>query len=243
MNDWVIVTGASSGIGKQLTLYLLEQGYNVVLTARRKEVLESITNEYSEERLRIVSWDLSQTETIKDYAKRVKSEVGQITGLVHSAGIQKTVPLGVYKTEQMMDIFKINTFSALMLVSAFSKKLYSKDNASFVLISSLAAHLSSEGKGIYASSKAALEGFVKASYNELTKKGKRLNTIVPGIVETEMVLDFFDKISEEQREALSKDYPLGFGKPEDIVYLVEFLLSDKSKWITGQNYRIDGGCL
>jgi len=243
MNDWIVVTGASSGIGKRLTTYLLENDYNVVLTARRREVLEEITEDISEERFRNIPWDLTKTDTIKDYAKEVKNEIGQISGLVHSAGIQKTVPLGIYKTEQMLDIFKINTFSAMILVSIFSKKLYSKDNASFVLISSLAAHMPSEGKGIYAASKSALEGFVKASFSELTKKGKRLNAIIPGIVETEMVSNFFEKLSEEQKGELAKDYPLGFGKPEDVVYLLEYLLSDKSKWITGQAYHINGGCL
>jgi len=242
MNEnWIVVTGASSGIGKELAVYLLKNDYNIILTARRKQILEAMTENYNKDRYRIIPWDLSEIDTLKAYAESVKKEIGLISGLVHSAGIQKTIPLSVYKPEQFIELFSINTFSSMMLISIFSKKKYSKDNASFILISSLAAHLSSNGKGIYAASKCALEGFVKSTYQELTKNSKRLNCVVPGIIKTEMVNDFFENLSAEQKEELLKNYPLGFGNPIDVVFLIEYLLSDKSKWITGQNYHINGG--
>ncbi|WP_289059760.1 SDR family oxidoreductase, partial [uncultured Mesotoga sp.] len=220
---------------------IIERGSKVVLTSRTAVKLEETVKGFSEENYAIIPWDLSDLDSLQDYTNKVKETVGPISGLVHCAGIQKTLPLSLVKEQTIFDVFNLNIFSAMLLVSMFSKNGYFAVNASFVLISSLAAHEGAMGKSIYAASKGAIEGFIPATASELAIKGIRLNAVIPGIVKTEMVDDFFKNLSDEQKKAFEDSYPLGLGDPIDVANLIEYLLSDKAKWITGECYKIDGG--
>ena len=240
-NRWIVVTGASSGIGRCTARTIIERGSKVVLTSRTDSKLKEAVKEYSEEKYVIIPWDLSELDSLSDYAKKVKETVGPISGFVHCAGIQKTMPLSLMKKQTIFDLFNLNAFSAMLLVSLFSKNGYFAESASFDLISSLAAREGALGKSIYAASKGAIEGFIPATASELALKGIRLNAVIPGIVKTEMVDDFFKNLSEEQKKAFEDSYPLGLGDPLDVANLIEYLLSDKAKWITGECYKIDGG--
>lgn len=241
MSKWIVVTGASSGIGRCTARTFIESGSKVVLTSRTAIKLEEAVKGFSEENYAIIPWDLSDLDSLQDYTKKVKETVGPISGFVHCAGIQKTMPLSLVKKQTIFDVFNLNTFSGMLLVSMFSKNGYFAENASFVLISSLAAHEGAMGKSIYAASKGAIEGFIPATASELALKGIRLNAVIPGIVKTEMVDDFFKNLSDEQKKAFEDSYPLGLGDPVDVANLIEYLLSDKAKWITGECYKIDGG--
>lgn len=241
MNRWIVVTGASSGIGRCTARTIIERGSKVVLTSRTAVTLEETVRGYSEEKYAIIPWDLSDLDSLQDYSKKVKETVGPISGFVHCAGIQKTMPLSLMKKQTIFDVFNLNTFSAMLLVSIFSKNGYFMENASFVLISSLATHEGAMGKSIYAASKGAIEGFIPATASELASKGIRLNAVIPGIVKTEMVDDFFKNLSDEQKKAFEDSYPFGLGDPVDVANFIEYLLSDKAKWITGECYKVDGG--
>lgn len=238
---WTVVTGASSGIGRCTARTIIERGSKVVLTSRTAMKLKEAVKGFSEENYAIIPWDLSDLDSLQDYTEKVIETVGPISGFVHCAGIQKTMPLSLMKKQTIFDVFNLNTFSGMLLVSMFSKNGYFAENASFVLISSLAAHEGAMGKSIYAASKGAIEGFIPATASELAIKGIRLNAVIPGIVKTEMVDDFFKKLSDEQKKAFEGSYPLGLGDPLDVANLIEYLLSDKAKWITGECYKIDGG--
>lgn len=240
-NRWIVVTGASSGIGRCTARTIIESGSKVVLTSRTAIKLEETVKGFSEEDYAIIPWDLSDLDSLQDYTEKVKETVGPISGFVHCAGIQKTMPLSLVKKQTIFDVFNLNTFSGMLLVSMFSKNGYFAESASFVLISSLAAREGAMGKSIYAASKGAIEGFIPATASELALKGIRLNAVIPGIVKTEMVDDFFKNLSDEQKKAFEDSYPLGFGDPVDVANLIEYLLSDKAKWITGECYKIDGG--
>jgi NAD(P)-dependent dehydrogenase (short-subunit alcohol dehydrogenase family) len=242
MNKWYLITGASSGIGKSISERLLELGYKVVLTSRREEEMKLITQKYTEENYRIIPWDLSDLDSLKEYSKKVNTEIGPISGFVHCAGIQKTLPLSMVSKKRIEDVFNINTFSAILLLSLFSKNNYfNKEGASFLLISSLTAHKGTIGATIYASSKGALEGLLPSASTELITKKIRLNILILGIVKTPMTNDFLSKSTEEQYKKLAESYPLGFGDPSDVNEFAIFLLSDKAKWITGQKFVLDGG--
>ena len=241
MNRWIVVTGASSGIGRCTARTIIESGSKVVLTSRTAVMLEESIKGFSEENYAIIPWDLSDLDSLQDYTKKVKETVGPISGFVHCAGIQKTMPLSLVKKQTIFDVFNLNTFSGMLLVSMFSKNGYFAESASFVLISSLAAREGAMGKSIYAASKGAIEGFIPATASELALKGIRLNAVIPGVVKTEMVDDFFKNLSDEQKKAFEDSYPLGLGDPVDVANLIEYLLSDKAKWITGECYKIDGG--
>jgi NAD(P)-dependent dehydrogenase (short-subunit alcohol dehydrogenase family) len=240
---WVVVTGASSGIGLKAAELLVSDGYSVIATARNKDKLDELFRNTGGQ-VRCLPWDLSEMDTIKEYADTVHKEIGQITGLVHCAGIQKTTPIHLNKHKDMLEIFQINTFAAMLLISNFSRKdFYLKNKTSFVLISSLAAHEGAFGKSLYGASKGALEGFIKPAAAELTEKGVRINAIAPGVIKTEMVEAYFRQLSDDQIEKTESDYPLGFGESLDAASLIEFLLSEKSKWNTGQVITLDGGHL
>ncbi|MBN7774063.1 SDR family NAD(P)-dependent oxidoreductase [Clostridium aminobutyricum] len=236
---WIIVTGASSGIGKSTVCKLLESGFGIIATAREVQALEVLYR--NQEDVKIIPWDLSDVATIKDYSKLVK-EHAAVSGLLHCAGIQATTPIHLMKTEKLQEIFYINTFAAMMLVSQFSKKgMVDEEGASFVMVSSLAAHEGAFGKAMYAASKGALEGFVKASAPELAEKKIRINAVAPGVVQTRMVEQYFAQLTKEQKQATLGAYPLGLGQPEDVAEMAVFLLSEKSRWITGQTIVVDGG--
>jgi NAD(P)-dependent dehydrogenase (short-subunit alcohol dehydrogenase family) len=240
-NRWVVVTGASSGIGAGTAETLLSSGYSVVATARRETELKELYG--GAKNATIVPWDLSEPDSVKDYAKAVHEAVGPICGLVHCAGMERTFPVHMTKINKIEDVFAINTYAAMNLVGAFSRKGMAVASASFVLISSLAAHEGAPGKAIYAASKSALEGFAHAVAAELSGRGIRINCIAPGVVETQMVLEFTKQLTDAQHDALYRGYPLGIGKPSDIADFAEYLVSDKARWITGQTFIIDGGRL
>lgn len=233
----ILVTGASEGIGLATAKKLLDSGEDIVVTARNEDKLRRA---FHEKNALILPWDLND---IGDYAARVKDKVGEIKGLVHAAGTQITLPINMIKEEKIEAVFRINTYAAMLLVSAFSKKGMYEKGSSFVLISSIAAHEGAFGKTVYAASKAALEGFVVTAAPELAKKGIRINAVAPGVVETPMVKEHFEQMSEEQRESMLSEYLLGMGSPNDVANHIEFLISDRSKWITGQTHIIDGGHL
>mgnify|MGYP001347239932 CR=1 FL=1 len=240
-NRWIVVTGASSGIGRCTARTIIERSSKVVLTSRTAVKLEETVKGFSEENYAIIPWDLSDLDSLQDYAKKVKETVGPISGLVHCAGIQKTMPLSLLKRQIITDVFTINTFAAIMLVSLFSRSGFFSGEASFVLISSNSTCRGAVGQSVYAASKGAIEGFIPATASELASKGIRLNAVVPGMVKTEMVDDYFKSLSDEQKKAFEDSYPLGLGDPLDVANLIEYLLSDKAKWITGECYKIDGG--
>jgi len=244
MNKWILVTGASSGIGKATAIRLLKDGYSLVLTSRREEEIKRIFSAFDESLYRIIPWDLSDLDKIEDYVHLVNQTVGPIRGFIHCAGIQITVPIGMVKSNKILDIFKINTFAPIMLTSLFSKNgFYDPNGSSFVLISSIRAHEGGVGLSLYAATKGAIEGFLPAASAELASKKIRINVVIPGMVKTEMVEDFFEKISKEQVDQIKSTYPLGIGNPEDVSNLIAFLISDESKWIDGQKFIIDGGHL
>jgi len=241
---WAVVTGGSRGIGRSTVRRLLADGFGVVATSRQPDRSDEHITAGEVDRFRFLRWDLSDVDSIQQYADQVIGEVGPIAGLVHCAGAQLTVPLGMSKPSMVAGLFAINTFTAMELVRCFSRRpAVDERDAAFVLVSSVAAHEGAVGKAAYAASKGALEGFLRAAAAELMPRHIRLNVVVPGMIDTDMMREFVDRMDAAQRAALENSYPLGIGKPEDVADLISFLLSDRAKWISGQSFVIDGGHL
>ncbi|MDR1376560.1 MAG: SDR family oxidoreductase [Synergistaceae bacterium] len=240
-DQWMLVAGASRGIGRATALLLLEEGYSVVASARSVESLEGLEGAY-DNRLKILPCDFAQIEKLEGYVSKVAGLTGGISGMLYAAGTQKTLPLTQSKFPLAEEIFRVNTFAALELIRLFAKKgAYSSEGASFVLLSSLAAHEGALGTAMYGASKGALEGFIPAASAELVMKKIRLNALSLGVVQTDMSMQFIEKMSEKQKEALHAEYPLGLGEPEDAAAFIVCLLSEKARWITGQTFTLDGG--
>lgn len=231
----ILVTGASSGMGKVFARMIAAEGAVVSLLARNEERLTQTLNSLNGEGHKVFVCDLTDDEQIK----KVATELNPIDGAVFCAGINDYVPLKFVSQSKIEPIFKTNFYSQVILTQSLVKKKQINKGASLVFISSLSSKLGVPGTLLYASSKAALDSAVRVMAAEMAPQGIRVNSICPGIVKTEMLSG--TNISEEQFVEQEKEYPLGLGTPEDVGYAVLFHLSDGSRWLTGQSMIIDGG--
>lgn len=230
-----IVTGASSGIGYQTALELLEAGA-VVLGIARNLDLESCIS--LKERFPLqwvpVTLDVTQYDGLEATIGEFVEAYGKIDGLVHSAGTGVLLPVNVWDAEKANAVMNVNLWAGAALLKILSKKKYRQSNMAHVFISSVSAHKGQKALGIYAASKAALEAMVRCSAAELAAKGQRINSVCLGWIDTHLTRD---------RDNIVPDNLLGIGQPDDAAGMILFLLSDRSKWITGANFIIDGGYL
>jgi NAD(P)-dependent dehydrogenase (short-subunit alcohol dehydrogenase family) len=170
------------------------------------------------------------------------SKLGKVDGFIHSAGIDMTKPVKIMTATDYETLFAINVISGFEVAKILSKNRYlSSNGGSFIYISSVMGILGEPGKVGYSATKGALISGVKSLALELISKKIRVNCLLPGIVETEMVKNLFESLLDDARQAIIKKHPLGLGTPEDIAYCCAFLLSDISRWITGSSITIDGG--
>lgn len=240
-NKKYVITGVTSGIGKEVCTQLLSEGAIVLGIGRSGEKIENLRSNYGLNKLQFIQLDLSNIEDIENALLIKLEELGPFDGLLLCAGREETLPLSSYKPNKIKSLFEINIFSNIEMIRIFSKKKFSKRDASIVLISSVMSILGQPGKVGYCSSKSATLGLVKSSALELAKKKIRINAISPGVVLTPMTKALFNQLSSENIGSIENMHPLGLGDVSQIYPLVMFLLSDKSTWITGQNYIIDGG--
>jgi|LSQX01.2.fsa_nt_gb NAD(P)-dependent dehydrogenase (short-subunit alcohol dehydrogenase family) len=236
-----LVTGASSGIGKGIALRLCGLGARVVAIGRDADRLGELAQECGcPERIHPEIRDLAaDIELLPQYVKGLKEKYGKFHGMVSCAGISEIRPLQILKYENGKRIFDINYFAPLMLAKGLLDRRHNVGRGtSLVFIASIAAHLADKGMSFYAGSKAALIASVRSISREVAASGVRVNAISPGDILTPMTAAV-----EGMRNDRSHLYPLGFGTVDDVAALAVFLLSDEAKWITGQNYILDGGHL
>jgi len=232
----ILITGASSGIGEAAAIQCSKLGGKIILTARNKERLEKTFSQLVGEEHEFYIADL----TIEDEIGQLIKKLPPLDGVVHSAGIGGTKPVKFLKKEFIDKIFFINYQAPVLLSQKLVAGKILKKESSIVFISSIAADDHSLGNSIYGSSKGAVTSFAKYLAKELVTQKIRVNSILPGTINTP--LSSSKTISDEQWTLNEKEYPLGgFGVPEDIAYLIIYLLSNASKWMTGNKIRIDGG--
>ncbi len=233
----VLVTGASSGIGRATAIECSKMGATAVITGRNAERLQETFNALEGEGHRQVIADLSEKEGIE-------SLVGQLPpldGVALCAGIGLTLPVQFSTREKFDKIFNTNFFSTVETTRLLYKKKILKPGSSLVVIVSIGGITSfNYGSGIYGASKAALNSFMKFCAREFAVRQIRVNCICPGMVETPLI--HRGTLTEEQYQQYMQTYPLKrFGRPEEIAYGAIYLLSDASSWVTGTNLFIDGG--
>jgi NAD(P)-dependent dehydrogenase (short-subunit alcohol dehydrogenase family) len=236
----ILVTGASSGIGKAIAINASKLGATVVITARNKdrlqETFDSLDRSESPTHKMILA-DL----TVENEMKDLLAEVPALDGLVLCAGKGLTLPLQFASRERFDDIFDINFFAPVELLRMLVKKKLLQKYASVVMLASIdGIQTYSGGNSIYGASKSALNAFMRFAAKELAIRKIRVNSICPAMVETPLIHGEF--ISDAQLLEDKKRYPLGcYGKPEDIAYAAIYLLSDAASWVTGQSLVLDGG--
>lgn len=241
--DRFLVTGASSGIGLAIGQSLIKNGGTVIGVAHDRQKLIDVYSDL-EYRSHFFSEpkDLSNDiDQLQNWIMGIANKYGKLKALVLCAGIQYTKPLKSISYEASLKLFNINYFSEIQLMKAFSSRMVSCDEESnIVVLSSIAALNPSKGLCDYGASKAALLNSVKTLALELAPR-IRVNAILPGFVDTEMIQKWQRVHYEEFKDSINNLYPLGIGKPEYIADVCLFLLSDKARWITGTGMVVDGG--
>jgi NAD(P)-dependent dehydrogenase (short-subunit alcohol dehydrogenase family) len=240
-----LVTGASSGIGKQTAILLHHLGAHLSLIDQDKVGLDELHMMFEPNgKTHTYVADLAETVAIDRLVTECVAKGGALHGVVHCAGIQAIGPVRSLKIDTWRKIFAINTEAALALSKGMaSKKAYAGENGSIVFISSVMGSVGSAGAVPYSMSKAALEGMARSLALEFAPRRIRVNCVAPGFVNTPL-LERTEKMWDEiEKRAVEAQHPLGFGQPEDIANAVAFLLADSGRWITGSVLVVDGGYL
>ena len=235
----ILVTGASSGIGRATAIECAKARAAVIINGRDKERLASTFSclEGVEASHLMISGDLTDSATID----AICNESDSLDGAVLCAGKVQNVPFPFITREKIDDIFEVNFYSQVELMRMLFKRKILKKGASLVVIASIGGiYRYGYGNAIYGASKSALNSMVKYAAREFASKRIRVNSICPGMVDTPLIAE--DAITAEQHAKNMAEYPLGrYGKPEEIAYGTIYLLSDAASWVTGQQLVIDGG--
>jgi NAD(P)-dependent dehydrogenase (short-subunit alcohol dehydrogenase family) len=244
-NKIILITGASSGIGRTIAISVSKEGGKAVLIGRNKERLDETASQCPEETV-IVPMDIGQPENF-DSLPRVVTELskkhGKFSGMVHSAGIYQVTPLRALYSEEILNTFYVNALAGVMLAKGFSSKSILADKVSLVFISSVMGHVGQSGVVGYCMSKGAVEQAVKSLAIEMAALNVRVNAVAPSVIATPVINDLMNQFSNQEREQYLSNLPGGIGQPEDVAAAVVFLLSDESQFITGISLPVDGGYL
>ena len=214
----VLITGASSGIGRSASIECSKFGAKVVLTGRNEERLKETLSQMEGEGHITIAADLNNEKDIQMIAENCPS----LDGVVNNAGVGSTKPIAFFNTKDISTVYQANTFAPMLLIRWLLKKKKIQARCSLVFTSSISSKLPFPGNGIYGSSKAALEIYTKYCALELANKGIRANSVHPGMIETKLI----------HGGALAE---------EEIAWQIVYLLSDASQWVTGTSVVIDGG--
>lgn len=234
-----VVTGASSGMGKQVAIELAEAGAKVLAIARGKEALEELKDIYPEN-IEIAAADVCDTASLEKAIAGFVLVNGKLDGAVHAAGISSLTPLRAFNESEARQIMETSFWAGVKLLQICTKAKISNKGASFLLFSSVCSIRSDKGLFSYAGAKSAMKIAARTFAKETANRGLRINTISPGWVQTNMTdgLEDTHNLYEVHSSSL-----LGIGKPQDVSGMVLFLLSDRARWITGADFVVDGGYL
>jgi NAD(P)-dependent dehydrogenase (short-subunit alcohol dehydrogenase family) len=236
-NKTVLVTGASSGIGRQIAISTAGMGGRVCITGRDSERLQQTMLALTGTGHLQQAADLN----MEDEVDALVESTPNLDGLVLSAGIVKTLPFKFVSHAELNSIMQTNFFSPVLLLNKLVRKKKLNKGCSVVFISSIGGNfIGSKGNAMYGASKGAINAMQKVIALELSPQKIRVNNVSPGMVRTEM-LDNAVAFSVEQIEKDEKNYPLGYGEVTDVANAVVYLLSDASKWVTGISLILDGG--
>ncbi len=235
----ILVTGASSGIGKAIAIESSKMGATLIITGRNEQRLKETYSLLEGSSHDLIVADLS----LKEDLYLLHKELPVIDGLVNCAGLTKVAPFSFATRDSFEEVMNVNFFAPTELTRLMVKTKKIRKGTSIVFISSVSGvYCSAVASSIYSSSKGAVNGLVKGMALDLAPKGIRVNSVNPGMIETDIFKG--SAITEEQLRIDVQNYPLGrYGKPEEVAYAVIYLLSDAALWTTGTNIVIDGGYL
>jgi NAD(P)-dependent dehydrogenase (short-subunit alcohol dehydrogenase family) len=234
----VLITGSSSGIGRQIAISCSKMGATVIGTGRDTSKLDETLGLLSGAGHLMVLADLTQASGRDSVVAAINNP---LEGIVHCAGISRLSPVRMMTEAHLLEIMAINVNAPMLLTQALLKKQKIQDGGSILFISSIAAHIGVAGVAGYSGSKAALLAMMRCLAMEVVKRKIRVNCLSPSLVETPLFEAMELQSGTSSMEQKRNDHPLGFGKPEDIANASVFFLSEASRWITGTTLVMDGG--
>jgi 3-oxoacyl-[acyl-carrier protein] reductase len=235
-----LVTGASRGIGKSISMILAQNGAHVICVSRNIDDVQSVANIITDQKFIATaeSCDISDSNNVTELVKKIIEKHGRIDILINNAGITRDNLLMRMSDDDWNEVINVNLKAAFTAIKASSRTMIKQRSGRIINISSVVGLIGNAGQANYAASKAGLIGMTKSIARELSSRGITANCIAPGYVETEMT----NKLADEVKSSLNEQIPLGrIGSVEDIAYAVAFLASDEASYITGQTLAVDGG--
>jgi NAD(P)-dependent dehydrogenase (short-subunit alcohol dehydrogenase family) len=238
----VIVTGASSGIGRATAVELSRRGANVILMGRSHDGLKRTKELTAQSDAPVAALDFTDIATILPRIRQLVQEHGRIYGLCHCAGIVETRPLNAFQPDTFRAMLEVNLLAGIELARVVSRRdVITEEGGSILFISSIYGWVGMPGQIGYSATKGALLAAARAMAVELSRRRIRVNTLSPGLVRTSMTDKALSMLSPDHVRELESGYPLGVGSPQDVASAAVFLLAPQSRWITGTDLVIDGG--
>lgn len=232
----ILVTGASSGIGRGIAVTCSKMGAKVIINGRNSSKLQEAMSLMEAESCQIAIGDLACSDVLSSLVETFP----KLDGVVHCAGIGQRIPCKQVKESDVRHVMEVNFNAPVLLMSTLLQQKKINKGASIVFIASIASWSPSYGNSVYSASKGAIISYANCLALELAPRQIRVNCISPAMVWTDLILK--DGIDEEQLKEDEKKYPLKrYGQPEDIANLAVYMLSDASSWMTGSNVKITGG--
>ena len=239
-NKIVLVTGASRGIGQAIALTLGAAGATVIGTATSENGADAITSILKDNKINGQGMELNvaNNNQIKDVMDKIVEKYGSVDILINNAGITRDNLLMRMKEDEWDDIMNTNLASVYKMSKSVLRGMMKKKAGRIISIASVVGAMGNAGQTNYAAAKAGIMGFTKSLAREVGARGITVNAVAPGFIKTDMT----DSLPEEQREALSKQIPMGrLGTTEEIAGTVLFLASDAGAYITAQTIHVNGG--
>ncbi len=239
----ILITGASSGIGRQCAISCSQKGAAVVLLGRDQVRLnETLASTLNPSGNLVYSVDLLEYEHVAAVVADAVNRIGRLDGLINCAGISTTLPVNAISNDKMEHFFQTNVIGPINITRQFIRKNHiSGSGGSVIFISSVMAVVGEKGKMIYSTTKGALVSAVRSLAIELASRKIRVNAVSPGVVESPMSENAIYSRNEDSLNKIREMHPLGLGVPGDVANTCIFLLSDAARWITGSNILVDGG--
>lgn len=237
----ILITGASSGIGRETALLISQLGGRLILIGRNEVQLAETAIQLEGNGHRVEIFDLYSIENIPRLLKRIAMSSGPLHGIVHSAGMHTFQPLRILSLSSVEQLMRINVEAGIGLAKGFVQRGVCEAGGSIVFVSSIAGLIGQSGIVGYAASKGAVVALTRALAVELSREQVRVNCVAPGLVMTKMGEELLNRLTAEQQAALREKHLLGFGTARDVSYAIAFLLADVARWITGIVLTVDGG--
>lgn len=237
----ILVTGASSGIGRQTAITLAECGARLCLSGRTPERLQTTLDRLPGTGHSLLPLDLDGDDTIADAIQADAKALGSFYAAFHAAGVSMVRQIKLCKGKQFDEVFASSVQSALAIARALSLRGVMDDGGALVLMSSVAGLRGQAGMSLYSAAKAAIDGMTRSLAVEFAPRGIRVNAVCAGAVETPMHDSLLTTLNGDSIEAYRNKHLLGFGLPEDVANAVAFLVGHGGRWITGTALVVDGG--